>query len=157
MPATQITDRTAKAWEIAERVATSEGLELVEVEWKGGSRKGTLRVFIDKPEGITHQDCELVSRQLSAILDVEDLFPEAYNLEVSSPGLDRKLLKLQDYERFAGRKIRAKVHDTVTGVKYLTGTLRGVEGDRISLEMENAETVELRFDDVDQARLVVEF
>ena len=92
--------------EAAERVARSLGMEVVDVEWKVGKQR-FLRVYIDKPEGISHRDCEAVSNQLSVILDVEDLVPGPhYILEVSSPGLDRKLTKPAEFERFAGRLAR---------------------------------------------------
>src|SRR3984893_14755865 len=87
---------------IAERVAQSEGIEIVEVELKGGGRNQFLRISIDKPDGVTHADCELVSHQVGTILDIEDVIPSHYTLEVSSPGVERKLLKLKDFERFQG-------------------------------------------------------
>src|SRR5258707_12742119 len=85
---------------IAERVAQSEGIEIVDVELKGGGRNQFLRISIDKPEGVTHADCELISQQVGTILDVENLIPGHYTLEVSSPGLERKLRKPADFERF---------------------------------------------------------
>src|SRR5712691_13477145 len=89
---------------IAERVAQPEGIEIVEIELKGGGKNRFLRISIDKPEGVTHGDCELVSHQVGTILDVEDLVPGGrYTLEVSSPGLERKLHKPQDYQRFQGK------------------------------------------------------
>ncbi len=93
--------------EAAERVARSLGMDVVDVEWKVGKDR-FLRVYIDKPEGISHKDCENVSNQLSVILDVEDLIPgqQHYVLEVSSPGLDRKLTRPAEFERFAGRLAR---------------------------------------------------
>src|SRR3954466_3606311 len=96
----------SKIEEIAQQVTQAEGLELVEVEVKGGGNSRFVRIAIDKPEGVTHGDCELVSQQVGTILDVEDLVPGHYTLEVSSPGVERKLLKPQDYERFQGRKAR---------------------------------------------------
>ena len=91
-----------KIREAAERVAHSEGMEIVDVEWKVG-RDRFLRVYIDKPEGVSHRDCEIVSQQLSVILDVEELVPgPRYTLEISSPGLDRKLLKPADYASWGG-------------------------------------------------------
>src|SRR6266540_5727424 len=96
----------SKIEEIAQRVAQSEGIEVVEVELKGGGRNQLLRISIDKPEGVTHSDCELISHQVGTILDVEDVVPGHYTLEVSSPGVERKLLKPQDYERFYGRKVK---------------------------------------------------
>lgn len=142
---------------LASPIATSEGLELVEAEWKGGSRRGTLRVFIDKPSGITHADCERVSRQLSAVLDVEDLIPATYQLEVSSPGLDRKLSKRADYERFAGRKARVRFREPLHGTRQLTGRIKSSSDIAVSLRNARGETVEILFGDIEQARLVVEF
>src|SRR5579863_3059453 len=92
--------------EAAERVARSLGIDVVDVEWKVGKQR-FLRVYIDKPEGVSHRDCQAVSEQLGVLLDVEDLVPgPRYILEVSSPGLDRKLTKAPDFERFAGRLAR---------------------------------------------------
>src|SRR6266540_6474959 len=92
----------SKIEEIAQRVAQSEGIEVVEVELKGGGRNQLLRIWIDKPEGVTHADCELISQQVGTILDVEDVVPGKYTLEVTSPGVERKLLKPKDFERFQG-------------------------------------------------------
>ena len=92
-----------KIQEIAERVAQSGGLEVVEIELLGGGKARTLRIFLDKPEGLTHEDCANFSREAGTIFDVEDAVPGAtYTLEVSSPGLDRKLSKAADFERFTG-------------------------------------------------------
>src|SRR5688500_8506170 len=97
----------SKIEEIAQRVAESEGIELVEVEVKGGGNNRFVRISIDKPEGVTHADCELMSQQVGTILDVEDVVPGGhYTLEVSSPGLERKLLKPQDFQRFQGKKAK---------------------------------------------------
>src|SRR5438874_13585687 len=90
--------------EIAERVAASTGLEIVEVELRGGGKARMLRIFIDKSGGVTHEDCANLSREVGTILDVEDVIPGSYLLEVSSPGLDRKLSRPADYERFTGSR-----------------------------------------------------
>jgi len=96
---------TAKVLEIAERVGASEGLEIVEVQLLGGGGARLLRIFIDKPEGVTHADCEMISQNVGTILDIEDVIPGAhYTLEVSSPGVERKLTKPRDFERFVGKK-----------------------------------------------------
>src|ERR671939_411030 len=93
--------------EVAERVAASMGLELVDVDFRGGGKARMLRITIDKPEGVTHEDCANVSRDVGTILDVEDVVPGgSYLLEVSSPGLDRKLVQSSDYERFLGSTIK---------------------------------------------------
>src|SRR5262245_63099035 len=91
---------------IAERVAQSEGIEIVEIELKGGGKNRFLRISIDKPEGVTHGDCELISQQVGTILDVEDVVPGTYTLEVSSPGVARKLRKYKDCERLDRRSTR---------------------------------------------------
>ena len=142
--------------DMAERIAVSEGLELVDTEWKGGSRGGTLRVFIDKEAGVTHADCERVSRQLSAVLDVEDLIPARYSLEVSSPGLDRKLSKPGDYRRFAGRAARVRMREPLHGTRQVTGRIEGNSDSAVSLHTPSGETVEILFADIELARLVIE-
>ena len=141
---------------MAERIVASEGLELVEAEWKGGSRGGTLRVFIDKEAGVTHADCERVSRQLSAVLDVEDLVPSAYSLEVSSPGLDRKLSKPSDYHRFIGRAAKVRMREPLDGIRQVTGRIEGNSESAVSLRIAGGETLEILFADIELARLVVE-
>ena len=142
---------------MAQHIATSEGLDVVETQWKGGSRGGTLRVFIDKPAGITHADCELVSHQLSAVLDVEDLIPASYRLEVSSPGLDRKLSKLADYSRYEGRKARLRVRGILGRARQMTGRIEGSSAVAVRLRTASGESVEIPFGDIEHARLVVEF
>ena len=93
-----------KVREIAERVAASSGLEVVEVELRGGGKARMLRIVIDKVSGVTHEDCANLSREVGTILDVEDAISSSYTLEVSSPGLDRKLIRPADYERFTGSR-----------------------------------------------------
>ncbi len=141
---------------MAERVAVSEGLTLVDVEIKGGRGNQLLRVYIDKPEGISHADCQLVSEQLGAMLDVEDLFPGSYTLEVSSPGLDRKLVKPSDFAHFAGRKARVVVREPVDNQKVLEGRLAGFEAGRVRLDLGDAGLKELELSNIQKARLVVE-
>ena len=103
-------DRTAvveKVREIAERVGASENIEIVDVQLLGGGNSRLLRIFIDKPEGVTHADCEFISQNAGTILDVEDVIPGGhYTLEVSSPGVERKLSQPKEFERFSGRKIK---------------------------------------------------
>src|SRR5487761_2294809 len=105
-------DVTEKVREIAERVAASEGLEIVEVQMLGGGGARVLRIFIDKPEGVTHADCEMISQNVGTILDVEDVIPGAhYSLEVSSPGDEHKLPKPRDYERFVKQKVKVALRE----------------------------------------------
>jgi ribosome maturation factor RimP len=145
-----------KIREAAERIATSEGLEVVEVEWKIGKQR-FLRVFIDKPGGVSHKDCEVVSNQLSVILDVEDLVPgPRYVLEVSSPGLDRKLLKPADYERFVGRLARISLDQPVENVKFFEGRLAGYADGIVKIDVKGRQ-IHLPFAAIRKASLVVEF
>src|SRR5215831_11755499 len=110
--------------EIAERVAASMGLELVEVEMRGGGKARMLRITLDKPGGVTHEDCANVSRDVSTILDVEDAVPGgSYVLEVSSPGLDRKLSKASDFERFQGHRIKLMTRLPVNNNRHFEGKL----------------------------------
>jgi ribosome maturation factor RimP len=141
---------------IAERVANSEGFKLLDVELKGGRANPLLRVFIDKPEGISHADCQLLSEQLSAILDVEDPFPGSYVLEVSSPGLDRKLVKPGDFVYFTGRRARLVLREPVENQKVLEGRLAGCEAGRVKLDVGEGGLKELELSNIQKARLVVE-
>jgi len=149
-------DDLQKITEMAQRVAVSEGLTLVDVELKGSGGSRLLRVYIDKPEGVSHADCELVSEQLSATLDVEDPFQGPYTLEVSSPGLDRELVKASDFAHFAGRKARVVVREPVDHQKVLEGRLAGFEAGRVRLDLGDAGLKELELSNVQKARLVVE-
>ena len=167
----------------AERVARSEGLEIVDVEWKVGKQR-FLRVYIDripKPTAamsnsagemgatevvhdpypkISHSDCERVSKQLSVILDVEELIPgPGYLLEVSSPGLDRALKKPADFERFAGRLAKISTSEPVGEAKFFEGRLAGFADGKVRMDLKGKEarTVEVPLEAIRKANLVVEF
>jgi len=142
--------------EAAERVARSLGLEVVDVEWKVGKDR-FLRVYIDKPEGVSHNDCEALSNQFSVILDVEDLVPGPhYILEVSSPGLDRKLTKPAEFERFRGRLARISTLEPVENQKFFEGRLAGVADGKVQIEV-RGRVFALPMDGIRKANLVVEF
>jgi ribosome maturation factor RimP len=113
--------------EIIERVTTRAELELVHAEMVGSHKNATLRIYIDKPGGVNHEDCATVSDQVGLILDVEDLIAHPYVLEVSSPGLDRRLYKPSDYERFAGLPAHIKLTAPLHGQRNFHGTLIGLE------------------------------
>src|SRR2546422_8607663 len=128
-----------KVREIAERVAASSGLEAVEVELRGGGKARMLRIVIDKPAGVTHEDCANLSREVGTILDVEDVIPGAsYTLEVSSPGLDRKLLRPVDYERFTGSRVKLTTRQPVKGNHHFEGRLESFQQGRLTLDMNAA-------------------
>jgi ribosome maturation factor RimP len=144
--------------EIARRVAEPEGLEVVEVEVKGGGASRLVRISIDKPAGVTHGDCELVSQQVGTILDVEDVLPGGrYTLEVSSPGVERKLLKPQDYQRFQGKKARITLRDAVGGRRHWEGMLAGLDGGAVALETEPGKTQRFSLDQIEKANLKFEW
>jgi ribosome maturation factor RimP len=142
---------------IAERAAQPEGIEIVEIELKGGGKNRFLRISIDKPEGVTHGDCELISHQVGTILDVEDVVPGAYTLEVSSPGVERKLSKYKDFERFTGKKIKAILREPVENSRRWEGTLASCADGLISLEVAEGKTIQFPFDQVERANLKFEW
>jgi len=143
---------------IAQRVVESEGMELVEVEVKGGGNQRFVRIAIDKPEGISHADCELVSQQVGTILDVEDVLPGGrYTLEVTSPGVERKLLKPKDYERFQGKKIKLTLREAIEGSRHFEGTLAGFQAGLVALEVAPGKTLQFPFDQIQKANLKFEW
>jgi ribosome maturation factor RimP len=148
----------SKIEEIAQRVAAPEGLEVVEVEVKGGGNQRFVRISIDKPEGVTHADCELVSQQVGTILDVEDVVPGGrYTLEVSSPGVERKLVKARDFQRFEGKAAKITLRDPVEGRRTWEGTLAGFENDEIALEVQPGQRIRIPLAQVHKANLKFEW
>jgi len=159
-----------KVREVAERVAQSSGLELVDLELLGGGKARMLRVYIDKPGGVTHEDCANFSREVSTIFDVEDAVPGgSYVLEVSSPGLDRKLSTPEEFQRFTGSLLKLTTRDPVNGNRHFEGRLRDFHDDRIWLQLtgrkkskkhdavEAGTEVEIELANVEKANLVPEF
>jgi len=189
---------------LAERVAESSGLEVVDLEYHGGGKSRVLRIFIEKNAagrraleqqlaeaspgekvrssdgrdqfaGITHEDCANYSRELGTILDVEDAVPGAgYLLEVSSPGLDRKLVKPADFQRFSGSKVKVMTREPIAGNRHFEGRLGASSADRIQLAVEvgqkkgkhkkqqaavgeREQTIEIQVSNIERARLVPEF
>jgi ribosome maturation factor RimP len=142
--------------QLLEPVLESLGYELVELEFHPQGRSSLLRVFIDREGGVTLDDCEKASRQVSAVLDVEDPIPSAYTLEMSSPGLDRPLRKSGDYTRFAGRQAKLELLIPREGRRRFTGTLRGLESDEVLIEVDEV-THRLPLSEIAKARLVPEF
>ncbi|HZT68822.1 MAG TPA: ribosome maturation factor RimP [Terriglobia bacterium] len=141
---------------IADRVVSGEGLTLIDVELKGGRSNPLLRIYIDKPGGVSHEDCALVSEQIGAILDVEDPFPGSYVLEVSSPGLDRTLVKPREFKYFTGRRARVALREPLEEQKVFEGRLAGYEESRVKLALDDGRTVELDLSNISKARLLPE-
>ena len=166
---------------IAERVAASSGLEVVEIEFLGGGKARMLRVFLDRPaaganasagltQGVTHEDCANFSREFGTILDVEDAVPGgSYTLEVSSPGLDRKLTKAADFSRFVGSRVKLMTRQPVNNNRHFEGRLESFENGRLTLDLSVAshksrkkmgatvgQKLEIEFANVEKANLVPE-
>lgn len=131
------------------------GFELADLEVRLGSKGGMVRIFIDKPEGIDLEDCEKVSLAVSALLDVEDPVPGNYNLEVSSPGLDRKLTKVEHFQRFEGETVNVKMRFPIEGRRRFRGTLVSSDDENIVVEVDG-ESHSLPLKTIDTARLVPE-
>ena len=134
------------------------GLELADVICVGQGPRSVIRVFIDKPEGITLDDCERAHKALSPALDVADPFPHAYTLEVSSPGLDRPFKRIQDYRRAVGRRVTLKLREPLAGQWRLVGTLADVTEDAVTLEVSEpppSRTVTVDRKDIAEAKRVV--
>jgi ribosome maturation factor RimP len=162
---------------IADRVAASGGLEVLDVEFLGGGKARMLRVFLDKPgagndpiAGVTHEDCANFSREFGTILDVEDVMPGSYTLEVSSPGLDRKLVKPSDFTRFTGSRMKLMTRQPVNNNRHFEGRLESFQDGRLTLDLSVAshksrkkmgdqagQKIEIDFANVEKANLVPEF
>ena len=162
--------------EIADRVAASSGLEVLDIEFLGGGKARMLRVFLDKPAagndplaGVTHGDCANFSREFGTILDVEDVMPGSYTLEVSSPGLDRKLVKAADFTRFTGSRLKLTTRQPVNSNRHFEGRLESFQDGRLTLDLSVAshksrkkmgdaagQKIEIDFANVEKANLVPE-
>lgn len=144
-------------WSIIEPVVEGMGYEVVDIEFRPHPSNGLLRIYIDREGGIQLDDCTEVSKQISSVLDVEDPIPGQYNLEISSPGMDRPLRKEADFERFAGEKVKIRLTvPTLEGQRNFSGQLKGIQNGDVVLEMDG-ETYYLPLDSIDKARLVPQF
>ena len=141
-----------KLVELIEQIVTGLGYELVTVE--GSPRGRLLRVFIDIARGVTVDDCETVSHQLTRVFEVENI--DFDRLEVSSPGLDRPLVKPADFERFAGAELRLRTRVSVGNQRNFTGVLKGLRDGAVIIDTEKGE-LQVAFDDVEKARLIPKF
>ncbi len=139
-----------------EPVVESMGYELVGVEFLGGDSYGTLRIYIDREQGVSLDDCAAISHQISGILDVEEPIRQAYDLEVSSPGIDRPLFKLADFERFTGETAKIKLAIALEGRKNFKGRLQGVADAKVIKIEVDGEEFSLPFADIARANLVGE-
>jgi ribosome maturation factor RimP len=143
---------------IAERAAAREGLEVWNVDVLGAGRSRLVRIFIDKPDGVTLADCELMSQQVGTVLDVEDVVPDQrYHLEVSSPGVERRLFKPEHFARFAGQKARIALREPFENQRRWEGILAGVEEGMILLETANGASMRFSMDQIEKANLKFEW
>jgi ribosome maturation factor RimP len=146
----------AAVYQICQPVAESYGLELVQVQYRREDHGWVLRILVDRPGGVSVDECGEFSREVSDLLDVEDLIDNSYNLEVSSPGLDRPLIKPEDFERFAGREISLKTTSPVEGRRNFKGVLEGIQDEVVLIESDGKK-YELNWSLVLKANLVPDF
>lgn len=142
-----------------QRIVESEGLELVHIDYRRQGRGFLLRVDIDKEGGVNIDDCQLISHQVSTWLDVEDPIPGEYELQVSSPGLDRKFYKPADYEKFSGRLVRVKTSKAVRGLHVIVGRLKAFDGTTVVVtdpQVKKEPDYEIPLTDIKETRLEVE-
>ena len=142
--------------EITRRAAEERGLELVHVEFAGGPRSPVVRIFIDKPGGVTHGDCSEVSTHVGTVLDVEDFIPGTYTLEVSSPGLERGLYHAGDFERFAGKMAKMRTRGAINGQRNFRGRIAGVEGQDVLFDDKTSGRVRVPHSEIAKANLEID-
>src|SRR3954453_17817528 len=158
MPAVENKELMGKLTEIGEHAARNTGIEIAEIQLRGAGKSRLLRVYIDKPGGVTHGDCELISQKLGKLLDDEDAVPgESYTLEVSSPGIDRKLSKPRDFERVVGQKIRVGVQEPIEGQKWFEGKLARLADGVLEVETGPGQLVRVPLEQVQKAKLKFEW
>lgn len=141
---------------VAASAALENGVEFVQSEISGTKRNPTVRIYIDKLEGVSLEDCSAVSRAIEAVLDLDDLIPHAYTLEVSSPGLERGLFSISDFKRFAGHRVKVKTAREIGGRKSFGGRIIGTEDNTIILDDRTQGTIRIPYDAVSQANLRVD-
>jgi ribosome maturation factor RimP len=143
---------------LGERAATGTDIEMVEIQLRGAGKARLLRVYIDKPGGVTHEDCALISERLGKLLDEEDVIPDdSYTLEVSSPGVERKLSKPRDFERVVGQTIRLAVQEPGQPSTSLTGKLAEITNGTLALEVEPGNVLRVPLERVQKANLKFEW
>jgi ribosome maturation factor RimP len=157
MPAAETSEIVNRITELGEKAAVGTPIEIVEVQLRGAGKSRLLRVYIDKPGGVTHGDCELISERLGKLLDEEDAVPGgSYTLEVSSPGIERKLTRPRDFERVVGQKIRVIVRNAIEGQTRFQGKLTGFADGTLELETAPQHLLRVPLDQVQKANLTFE-
>jgi ribosome maturation factor RimP len=158
MPALEQTGLLQRITQLGEQAAADTGIEIADIQLRGAGKARLLRVYIDRPGGVTHADCELISAKLGQLLDDEDAVPgESYTLEVSSPGLERKLSKPRDFERVVGQKIRVGVQEPIEGQTRFEGKLSRFADEVLEVETGPGHTVRVPLRQVQKANLKFEW
>ncbi len=158
MPAVEATELLQRITDLGEKAALGTGIEIAEIQLRGAGKARLVRVYIDKPEGITHGDCELISERFGKLLDEEDAIPgDSYTLEVSSPGVERKLSKPRDFERVVGQKVRLALREPLEAQTRLEGKLARFDGGILELETAPGRLVPVPLEQVQKANLKFEW
>jgi ribosome maturation factor RimP len=158
MPVVEHSGTVQRITELGQKAASGTAIELVEVQLRGAGKSRLLRVYIDKPGGITHGDCELISDRLGRLLDEQDAVPgTSYTLEVSSPGVERKLSKPRDFERVLGQKIRFSVREPIESRSHFEGRLTGLADETIEVEIAPGHLLHVPLGQVSKANLKFEW
>lgn len=148
--------KSVKLTHLLQPLVEDLGYEFVGLEYGSNTKNPVLAVYIDNEAGIAVEDCEKVSREIAALLDVEDPIPGHYNLEISSPGLDRPLFTLEQFDRFAGEVVKISLFAPQQGQRKFKGTILGTDGDRVKLEVDGSEA-QLEMSNIAKARLVPDY
>ena len=158
MPALERTGLLEKITQLGEQAAIGTGIEIAEIQLRGSGKASLLRVFIYKPEGVTHGDCQMISERFGTLLDEDEaLLAEGYTLEVSSPGVERKLARPRDFERVVGQKIKLAVREPIEGQTRFEGKLAEFAADALQLEIAPGQTVRVPLEQVQKANLKFEW
>ena len=158
MPAVERTGLLEKLTQLGDEAARGTGIEIAEVQLKGSGKASLLRIYIYKPEGVTHGDCELISERVGKLLDEDEgLLAEGYTLEVSSPGVERKLSRARDFERVVGQKIRLAVREPIAGQNRFEGKLAEFAAGVLEVEIAPGESVRVPLEQVQKANLKFEW
>ena len=154
MPVFETDQLLAAITTLSDQAAAGTGIEIADVQLRGAGKARLLRVYIDKPSGVTHGDCQLISERLGNLLDEQDVMPpDSYTLEVSSPGVERILKRPRDFERVVGQTIKVSLRDTVDGLKRLEGKLLGVKSGAIQVEIESGKVLQVDLAQIQKANL----
>lgn len=158
MPALEKSGLLDKINGLGEQAASGTGIQIVEIQLRGAGKARLLRVFIDKPQGVTHGDCEIISERLGALIDAdENVLQEGYTLEVSSPGVERQLSKPRDFERVVGQKIRLGLRQPIDGQQRFEGKLTGFAGDTLEVEVAPEQILRIPREQIQKANLKFEW